>query len=117
MKSIANLDPVRLGPKSEPEGPIPLQQPLELIHIGISSPVTPSVAGNSYTLEIMDEYTGKSNVFMLMTKNETYGPLECYRNRSQTEFNDQLRLQNIKSDKSNWVGENKGEYVKEFSQI
>lgn len=88
------------------------QNPLEPIHVDISGPVSPTVAGNRYTVAILDDYTAKSDVFMLNTKDETYQNLEWYHNRSQTEFNDELRLQNIRLDRA---GESKSEYVKYFA--
>ena len=60
----------------------------------------------------MDDYTGKSDFFMFMKKKETYRHLEWYGKRSQTEFNDQLRLQKIKLDRAE---DSKGEDVKAFS--
>lgn len=86
--------------------------PLELVHIDISGPVQPSLAGIKYTLAMLDDFTGNSDVFMLKTKDETYRKLEWYRNRSQTEFNNQFFFKNIRLD---CAGENKGEDVKSFA--
>jgi len=88
-------------------------QPLELIHVDISGPVRPSLAGNRYTIVILDDYTAKSDVFMLKTKDETSSVLEMFRNRAQTELSGQVHLRRIRLDRA---GENKAEDVQSFAR-
>lgn len=70
-------------------------QKLQLIHIDTSGPVPPSFAGNCYTWSILDDYTSKSDVFLLKNKDETAHKVEWYRNCSHTELNQRLTLSNI----------------------
>ena len=70
------------------------KRPLQLIHIDISGPVTQSIAGNRYTLAVLDYFSGMSELFMLRTKYKTHHTLEWHNNRPHTEFNNQLILKN-----------------------
>lgn len=87
------------------------QRSLELIHIDVSVPNEAAITGRIYALSILDDFTAKSDVFLLKTKDEVYKSLVWYKNRSERGFNGRYRLLNIRLDRT---GEHRREYVREF---
>ena len=47
-----------------------ITRPLELIHVDISGPVTPTLAGSKYTIALLDDFTAKSDVFLTKAKTD-----------------------------------------------
>lgn len=83
--------------------------PLQLIHIDLSGPVTPSLAGNKYALSILDDFTSKSDVFFLEHKSSLPNSVANYQVRSDREID--YKLMNIRLD---GAGENSSDFFKNW---
>ena len=53
-------------------------QPLDLVHLGISGKVEPSIFGEIYAVAFFEDYTGTSYVRLLKKKSEYLQALEMY---------------------------------------
>jgi len=83
--------------------------PIDLIHIDISGPAQPSIAGNVYTLSILDSYTSRSDVFFLKFKSDLGRTLIHYNILSENETGHRLKKSRLDR-----AGENISETVKSF---
>ena len=85
---------------------------LELVRLDISGPVEPSLEKLQYTVEVLDDFTAKSDVYLLKARSELLDTFFEYKARSENELQDYgFRLTNIRMDRA---GENLSNAVKEF---
>ena len=58
-------------------------RPLHLVHLDISDPLAPSLAGNTLTVAFLDDFTENSDVFMISSKAALPKVLEHYKARTE----------------------------------
>lgn len=88
-------------------------RPLEVVHLDISGIVHPTlIEGMKYTVVFLDDFSAKSDVFLLNAKPEVFDSLHEYNARSENELQVQgHKLTNIRLDRA---GENFAKKVKQF---
>ena len=87
-------------------------RPLELVHLDISGKVEESLHGFLYSASFLDDYTAKSDVYLLKQKSELFNCLNFYKERSERELQVyRYRLTKIRLDRA---GENLSNSVNEF---
>ena len=73
-------------------------EPLELIHIDICGPITPTTLGGSrYFLLIMDDFSRLTWVSMLQCKSDAFEAFKCFKNLSETEKG--MKIKTLRSDR------------------
>lgn len=56
---------------------------LKLLHLDISGPNIPSIAGSTYTVSYLDDFTAKSDVLFIRHKAQLYPSLLEYKARAE----------------------------------